>query len=57
MHTYRIGIISGDGVGREVIPAAQRVLEALPLSLHCVRLEAGWGTFEKTGFAMRNATR
>jgi homoisocitrate dehydrogenase len=56
MHTYRIGIIPGDGVGQEVIPAAQRVLEALPLSFHFVPLEAGWGVFEKTGSALPYTT-
>ncbi|MFN3334976.1 MAG: NAD-dependent isocitrate dehydrogenase, partial [Caldilinea sp.] len=29
---YRIALIPGDGVGKEVVPAAQRVLEALPLA-------------------------
>ena len=29
MKTYQIATIPGDGIGKEVIPAGQRVLEAL----------------------------
>src|ERR1700744_2979588 len=29
MKTYRIATIPGDGIGKEVVPAGQRVLEAL----------------------------
>ena len=29
MKTYRIAAIPGDGIGKEVIPAGQKVLEAL----------------------------
>ena len=29
MTTYQIATIPGDGIGKEVIPAGQRVLEAL----------------------------
>jgi tartrate dehydrogenase/decarboxylase/D-malate dehydrogenase len=27
LHTYRIAVIAGDGIGREVVPAAQQVLD------------------------------
>ena len=29
MSTYRIAVIPGDGIGREVVPEGQRVLEAV----------------------------
>ena len=29
MQTYRIAVIPGDGIGKEVVPAAQQVLEAV----------------------------
>ncbi len=29
MKTYRIALVSGDGIGKEVVPAARQVLEAL----------------------------
>ncbi|KAK4196945.1 hypothetical protein QBC40DRAFT_109335 [Triangularia verruculosa] len=55
-----IGLIPGDGIGKEVIPAGRRVLEALPASLGLkfdfVDLNAGWETFEKTGVALPEET-
>ncbi|MEO7761548.1 MAG: tartrate dehydrogenase [Casimicrobiaceae bacterium] len=46
MRTYRIATIPGDGIGKEVIPAGQRVLEALARKLNTFGLEFadfGWG--------------
>ncbi|KAL2261921.1 hypothetical protein VTK26DRAFT_3014 [Humicola hyalothermophila] len=58
--TLRIGLIPGDGIGKEVIPAGRRVLEALPASLglkfEFVDLKAGWETFEQTGVALPEET-
>lgn len=58
--TLRIGLIPGDGIGREVIPAGRRILEALPASLGLkfsfVDLDAGFETFEKTGVALPDKT-
>ncbi|EEH45136.1 homoisocitrate dehydrogenase [Paracoccidioides brasiliensis Pb18] len=58
--TLRIGLIPGDGIGREVIPAGRRLLEALPSSLGLkfsfVDLEAGFDTFKKTGAALPDKT-
>ncbi|KAF2402833.1 Isocitrate/isopropylmalate dehydrogenase [Trichodelitschia bisporula] len=58
--TLRIGLIPGDGIGREVIPAGRRILEALPASLGLkfsfVDLEAGFETFKKTGVALPDKT-
>ncbi|KAK7753001.1 homoisocitrate dehydrogenase [Diatrype stigma] len=56
----RIGLIPGDGIGKEVIPAGRRVLEALPSSLglkfEFTDLKAGFETFEKTGAALPDKT-
>ncbi|KAI2638638.1 Isocitrate/isopropylmalate dehydrogenase [Xylaria nigripes] len=56
----KIGLIPGDGIGREVIPAGRRILEALPSSLglkfEFTDLEAGFETFEKTGAALPERT-
>jgi isocitrate/isopropylmalate dehydrogenase len=30
MKTYRIATIPGDGIGKEVVPAGQKLMEALP---------------------------
>ncbi|KAF1827581.1 Isocitrate/isopropylmalate dehydrogenase [Dissoconium aciculare CBS 342.82] len=58
--TLRIGLIPGDGIGREVIPAGRRILEALPASLGLkfsfVDLEAGFDTFKQTGVALPDKT-
>ncbi|KAF7877293.1 hypothetical protein EAF04_000976 [Stromatinia cepivora] len=58
--TLRIGLIPGDGIGKEVIPAGRRILEALPASLKLkfefVDLKAGFQTFEETGAALPDKT-
>ncbi|KAH2388555.1 hypothetical protein KXV62_004319 [Aspergillus fumigatus] len=58
--TLRIGLIPGDGIGREVIPAGRRVLESLPASLNLkfsfVDLDAGFDTFKRTGTALPDKT-
>ncbi len=46
MKTYRIATIPGDGIGKEVVPAGQQVLEALTASSSGFRCEFenfGWG--------------
>jgi tartrate dehydrogenase/decarboxylase/D-malate dehydrogenase len=46
MTVYRIATIPGDGIGKEVVPAGQRVLEALAASGSGLRFEFedfGWG--------------
>ena len=54
------GLIAGDGIGKEVIPAGRRVLEALPSSLGLnfsfVEAEAGWEAFERRGAALPDRT-
>jgi homoisocitrate dehydrogenase len=54
--SLRIALIPGDGIGREVVPAARQVLEALALPITFVGLEAGWETFLRTGVALPEAT-
>ena len=46
MKIYRIATIPGDGIGKEVVPAGRRVLEALAASDDSLRFEFedfGWG--------------
>jgi homoisocitrate dehydrogenase len=50
--THRICAISGDGIGREVVPAAIRVLRALPVDLEVIEAEAGFDCFQRTGQAI-----
>ncbi len=54
--TYRLCVIPGDGVGREVIPYAVEALQhALP-GLTTVEAEAGWDCFQRTGNALPDET-
>ena len=60
MKTLKIGLIPGDGIGREVIPAGKAVLENLPkkldLDFKFVNLDAGFELFKATGTALPDAT-
>ncbi len=53
---YKICLIPGDGIGREVVPAAKRVLEASGLNFEFSYAEAGWETFQKTGKSVPEST-
>lgn len=53
---YKICGIPGDGVGQEVIPAAQRVLESSGFAAKWTVAEAGWETFRRTGRALPERT-
>jgi len=54
--TKTVCLISGDGIGAEVLPQAVRVLDALSLPLTYTEAEAGWETFERTGQSVPEAT-
>jgi len=60
LKALKIGLIPGDGIGREVIPAGQAVLENLPkrfdLQFEFVNLDAGFELFKKTGTALPDET-
>jgi homoisocitrate dehydrogenase len=51
-----IGLIPADGIGREVIPAAKKVLEACVGNLRFLDLDAGFEYFQKTGVALPDET-
>ena len=48
----KLAVIEGDGIGREVIPAAVKVLDAFGLKFEKVPLELGYARWERTGTAM-----
>ncbi|HWQ14237.1 MAG TPA: isocitrate/isopropylmalate dehydrogenase family protein [Roseiflexaceae bacterium] len=52
----RICVIPGDGIGREVLPAAVAVLRATGLPLAFEEAEAGWACFERHGTALPEET-
>jgi len=52
MHHPKIAVVEGDGIGKEVIPAALQVLDALSLDVEKVPVEIGYGRWERTGRAI-----
>ena len=56
MTDYRLCIIPGDGVGREVVPCAVEVLQRVLPGLSLVEADAGWDCFQRTGSALPDAT-
>ena len=53
---YTICLIPGDGIGREVIPAAREAIMATGLHCRFVEAEAGWECFERHGTALPDET-
>ena len=49
-------VIQGDGIGKEVIPAAVKVLEAVIPDLYIVPAEAGWECFLRRGVSVPDET-
>jgi len=54
--SYRITLLPGDGIGREVLPAAQLVLQAVGLDAHYESLPLGWECFRHHGSALPEET-
>jgi len=54
--THEITVIPGDGIGREVTPAALEVLESLEIEFEFVEAEAGDAVRADTGRALPEAT-
>ncbi len=48
----RLAIVEGDGVGKEVIPVAVDILDALGLEVEKVPVELGYGKWKRTGLAI-----
>ncbi len=55
--THDIAVIPGDGIGREVTPAAVEVLEAVDVDLSFTHATAGDTTLAETGEALPGETR
>ena len=52
---FRILVVPGDGIGREVIPAALELLRATGLPFEFVPAEAGWECFQRHGASLPDA--
>ncbi len=48
----KLAVVPGDGIGREVIPAALSVLDAFGLDVEKIFLEIGYGKWQRTGSAI-----
>ena len=52
----RLVAIPGDGIGRELLPAALEVFDALGVCYETTLHDAGWGAFERGGTALPPTT-
>jgi homoisocitrate dehydrogenase len=52
----KLVIIEGDGIGKEVIPAAVEILKMAVPGLETVKAEAGWECFQKHGVSVLEET-
>ncbi|MHB0877174.1 MAG: isocitrate/isopropylmalate dehydrogenase family protein [Anaerolineae bacterium] len=52
----RVVLIPGDGIGRDVVPAAVEVLQATGVGFSFTEAEAGWDCFERRGTALPEET-
>lgn len=50
----KLAVVEGDGVGKEVIPAAIEILDALELDVEKIPVELGYGKWERTGSAFND---
>ena len=48
----KLCVIPGDGIGKEVIPAALRVLSQAISGLEIIEAEAGWDCFQRRGVSV-----
>lgn len=51
-----IGLIPADGIGKEVIPAARQVIEAVTKNCSFIDLDAGFELFQRTGESLPQQT-
>ena len=54
--TLRIGVLEGDGIGQEIVPAATRVIERTDLEVEFVDLPVGWDAYEECGSTVPEST-
>jgi methanogen homoisocitrate dehydrogenase len=52
MSRMKVAVVEGDGIGKEVVPAALRVLDAFSLDIEEVPVEIGYGKWKRTGKAI-----
>ncbi|KUK04883.1 isocitrate/isopropylmalate dehydrogenase family protein [Methermicoccus shengliensis] len=50
--SLKVAVAPGDGIGREVIPQAVRVLKLLQPDVQCVPIEVGYARYQREGVAI-----
>ena len=53
---HRLCVIEGDGIGKEVIPAALKVIRAVLPDVEVVPASAGWEYFQQHGESVPEET-
>src|SRR5262245_15163491 len=53
---FRLAVIPGDGIGRELLPAALEVFDALGVAFEPILLDAGWDEVQRRGLALPAVT-
>lgn len=54
--SMRLGVLDGDGIGPEIVPAAVRVIEATDLDVEFVDLPVGWAAYKEYGSTVPQIT-
>jgi len=54
--SYKICLLPGDGIGPEVIDAAEKVLRTLPLDFEFTRADIGFDAYERLGTPLPDST-
>ena len=53
---YKICLLSGDGIGPEVVDSAEQVLSALPIDFEFIRAGIGFGEYQRSGSPLPDST-
>lgn len=54
--SIRLGVLDGDGIGPEIVPAARRAIAATELDVEFVDLPVGWEAYEEYGSTVPDRT-
>lgn len=53
---YKTCLLSGDGIGPEVVDSAEQVLSALPIDFEFIRAGIGFGEYQRSGSPLPDST-
>ena len=52
----KLGVLDGDGIGPEIVPAAVRVVEATEIAVEFINYPVGWDAYEEYGSTVPQVT-